>query len=50
MPAPGPALDDHFVPRRRQLADACRHEADSIFVDLDLARNADSHRPFSGSG
>ena len=37
----GAALDDDLVARARQLPDAGRHEADPVFVDLDLARNAD---------
>ena len=39
-------LDDHVVAVRRQLAHAARHEADAVFEDLDLFRDADAHGDF----
>ena len=45
---PRVVLDDDLVAVRHQLAHAARHEADAIFEDLDLFRDADAHGNFSG--
>ena len=37
------ALDQHFVTVQGELPHARRHEADAVFVHLDLTRNADAH-------
>ncbi len=39
----GVVFDDDSVAVRHQLAHAARHEADAVFEDLDLFRDADSH-------
>jgi hypothetical protein len=41
-------LDHDFMAVRHQLPDAAGHEADTVFEDLDLFRDADAHGNFSG--
>ena len=42
-PDSGALLDEHFVPRLRERGDPGRHQADAVFVVLDLLRKADDH-------